>query len=169
MTKKVEVYLEASALWNLYYGEPGTNLVEFCLNQENIICSSSIWSHLEIHRGVKKRINQKEITTNEGSDLLRFIDFHLHRLITRKRLVEIEISRDLIEKAKELIGLYNLYSSDSLHLSTATSNNCVAVLVDDFHFTRLGKKITKELGIMILSTTMSINKFSSVLKLDRSI
>ncbi|MHA1930737.1 MAG: type II toxin-antitoxin system VapC family toxin [Candidatus Thorarchaeota archaeon] len=164
MMKKSKVYLEASALWNLFYGEPGSNLVEFCLAQEQVSCSSSVWSYLEIHRGIKKRVNQKEITIDEGHDLKRFIDSHLHRLVSRKKLLEFDVSRNLIEMAKELISTYNLYAADALHFSTAISDNCLGILVDDYHFTRIGKKVSKELGIMIWPTSMSVDKFSSELK-----
>ncbi|MFQ5833677.1 MAG: PIN domain-containing protein [Candidatus Thorarchaeota archaeon] len=164
MKKKAKVYLEASALWNLFYGEPGQNIVEFSLEKEDIFCSSSIWSHLEIHRGIMKRINQEELTIDEGNDLRRFIDFSLRRLATRKRLREYDVSRDLVERTKELISSYNLYASDALHFSTAISNDCSIVLVDDYHLSRIGKKFSKEIDIAILSTSTSIDKFSSELK-----
>lgn len=164
MKKKAEVYLEASALWDLFYGEPGKNIVEFSLENENMRCSSSVWSHLEIHRGIMKRINHEELTIEEGRNLRRFIDFSLQRLVTRKKLIEYDVSRDLVEKAKELISSFNLYASDALHFSTALSKNCAIILVDDYHFSRIGEKFSKEIDIAIMSTSMGIDRFSSELR-----
>ena len=55
--KKSKVYLESSALWNLYYEEEGAALVEFCLATDEILCFSSTWSILELYRGIQKRLN----------------------------------------------------------------------------------------------------------------
>ena len=35
--KRIPVYLEASALWDLLYGEPGEDLVEFCLTADSLV------------------------------------------------------------------------------------------------------------------------------------
>lgn len=157
-TKRIELYLEAASLWNMFYGEPGANLVEYCLAHQNIHCSSSIWSHLEVHRAVQKRINQKEISLDEGRNLRMFIDSRIAQLVARKKLVETEVTRGIIDEAKQLISTFNIYASDTLHFATALSNSCIGVLVDDFHFTRLSKKIREDLDIVILHISMSVEQ-----------
>lgn len=161
MMKKIEFYLEASALWNLFYGQPNSNVVEYCVNQDKIRCISSVWSQLEIWRGIQKRINQEEITQSEGHDLRQFIQMYLDNLIAKRKLSECEVSRQLVEKGKSFVSRYNLYASDALHLSTALVNDCQVILVDDYHFQRLGEDVSEELVIEIWTTSMSIDEITS--------
>jgi hypothetical protein len=161
--KKIECYLEASSLWNMFYGEPGVNLVEYCIESPEISCMSSVWSHLELHRGVQKRINQKEITSAEGSDLRTFMDVHIDRLVARKQLLELEVTKELIDQAKRLIASHNLFASDALHLVSAISSECSCILVDDYHFTRLNKQVRDAIDISIIHTSMTIKKMNDIL------
>ncbi|MDF1539999.1 MAG: type II toxin-antitoxin system VapC family toxin [Candidatus Thorarchaeota archaeon] len=161
-TKKIDLYLEASALWNMFYGESGSNVVEYCIEQPAITCSSSIWSHLEMHRAVRKRINQKEITQEEGENLRLFIDTHLDELVARKQLLEFEVTKDHIREARQLIDSYNLYASDALHLATTLSARCSGILVDDYHFTRLREIVGKEMDLAIIHTSMTTKQLQEI-------
>ncbi|MBD3408003.1 MAG: PIN domain-containing protein [Candidatus Lokiarchaeota archaeon] len=146
--KKNRIYLEASALWNLFYGEPGENLVEYLLLHNEYLCLTSIWSQLEIHRGIQKRINQSEITSEEGTNLRIYIDTHLQQLTTRRRLEQVPVVEEHVELAKSLIVECNLYASDALHVATALNNACETIFVDDYHMERLHDRIAPRLRIM---------------------
>ena len=159
--KKIEFYLEASALWNLFYGEPSGNTVEYCIDRDEVHCISSVWSQLEIWRGIQKRINQDEITHDEGRDLRRFIQMYLDNLIAKKRLLECDVSRELVEKGKIFVSRYNLYASDALHFSTAIAKECRVILVDNYHVERLGENVPEELNIEVWNTSMSIDEIAS--------
>ncbi|MFX1251453.1 MAG: type II toxin-antitoxin system VapC family toxin [Promethearchaeota archaeon] len=163
--KMIKIFLESSALWNLYYDEEGASLVEFCLNQDMLSCCSSSWSPLELHRGIKKRLNQQEISFKEAENLRLFIEADLQLLISKKKIYLIPVSQEIINRAKEYIHLYNLYASDALQLATANIDNCRGMLVDDYHFKRLDKRIKTEQGQEIWSTLLKIENFSSELDL----
>jgi len=157
--RKVKVYLESSALWNLYYGEPGADLIEFCFNESEIICFSSEWSSLELARGIQKRVNQEEITQIEGENLRKFIEVDLQTLVSKRHLFLLAISHENIEQAKNYIHTYNLYSSDALHLATAVQEGTKGMLVDDYHFNRLNRQIEEIEGQNIWSITLEIQDF----------
>jgi len=154
--KKIKVYLESSALWNLYYEEKGSELVEYCLNQPQFECLTSIWSQLEIERGIKKRENQNELTSEEAENLQIFIETDNSQLINKKKLTISPILDDYIVTAKKYIRNYNLYASDALHLASATIRRCKSILVDDYHFKRLDTSIENNEGIKIFSTAQKI-------------
>ena len=145
--KKIKLYLESSALWNLYYEEIGAELVEHCLENPQLTCISSIWSQLEIERGIKKRENQKEITSEEAVNLRVFIETDYKRLTSKKQLEIIPIAEDYIFTARKLVHEHNLFASDALHLASAVLQGCTGILVDDYHFKRLNKKIETREGI----------------------
>ncbi len=155
--KKIKLYLESSALWNLYYEESGAELVEHCLENPQLICISSIWSQLEIERGIKKRENQKEINSEEAENLRVFIEIDGKRLENKKQLEIIPIVEDYILVTRRFIHEYNLFASDALHLASAVLQGCKGILVDDYHFIRLNKMIETKEGIGIYSTTLSIS------------
>lgn len=157
MMKKIKCYLESSSLWNLYYEEKGSEIIEYCLNNSEFDCISSVWSQLEIIRGIKKRENQEEINSGEAEKLQLFIDTDLKRLISKKKLTLEKIKEDTILIAKKFIWQYNLYASDALHLGTATCLSCKVILVDDYHFKRLDKTIMKKEGLLIYSTLNTIS------------
>jgi len=135
MLKRTGVHLEASAIWDLFYGEPGANLVELCLSSDEMNCLTSVWTRLEVTHAVKKRMNQEETSHDEGRDLLEFIDTQLGRL------TECPVTEDLVSRAREIVVSHNLYASDALHLATAFAYGCKAMLVDDYHFRRSGRDI----------------------------
>jgi predicted nucleic acid-binding protein len=155
--KKIKLYLESSALWNLYYEETGAELVEHCLDNPQLTCISSIWSQLEMERGIKKRENQKEITSEETENLRVFIETDGKRLVSKKQLETIPIVEEYILTAKRLIHEHNLFASDALHLASAILQGCKGILVDDYHFKRLNKKIEIREGIGIYPTILSIS------------
>jgi len=155
--KKIKLYLESSALWNLYYEETGAELVEHCLDNPQLTCISSIWSQLEMERGIKKRENQKEITSEEAENLRVFIETDGKRLVSKKQLETIPIVEEYILTAKRLIHEHNLFASDALHLASAILQGCKGILVDDYHFKRLNKKIEIREGIGIYPTILSIS------------
>jgi hypothetical protein len=158
MSKKIEVYLESSALWNLYYEQDQSHLVEYCLTKSNISCASSIWSLLELRRGVQKRLNQQEVNSTEAGDLWMFIQTDLQQLVNKKHLSLHSVTENQINYATELIPQFNLYASDALHLSTALLAQHQLILVDDYHFERLKTELFPELRI--LPTSLGINEFN---------
>ncbi len=155
--KKIKLYLESSALWNLYYEETGAELVEYCLENSQLTCISSIWSQLEIERGIKKRENQKEITAEEAENLRVFIETDGKRLASKKQLEIVPIVEDYIFTARRFIQEHNLFASDALHLASAVLQGCKGILVDDYHFKRLNKMIETREGIGIYPTTLAIS------------
>jgi predicted nucleic acid-binding protein len=154
--KMNKVYLESSALWNVYYDEAGAEIVEHVLGNREYTCISSIWSVLELHRGVKKRENQKEMDEGEASNLRTFIDTDLKQLELAGRLSLKPISPDSISLAKKLINDHNLYSSDALQLATAIQDGCSTIIVDDFHHERLSARISSEYGLRVVPTSAGI-------------
>ncbi|MCF2137033.1 MAG: type II toxin-antitoxin system VapC family toxin [Candidatus Thorarchaeota archaeon] len=162
--RKIAIYLEASALWDLMYGEPGKNLVEYCLIENNeVSCRTSAWTRLELARAVQKRINQKEITKKEGKDLLEFIEVKWQQLMYKNQLVELQITNEVLDLARQFISKYNLYASDALHLASAIDQRCSAIIVDDFHFKRLKNRMSAH-KLAIWSTTMRIDTFQKKFK-----
>jgi predicted nucleic acid-binding protein len=155
--KKIKLYLESSALWNLYYEEKGAELVEHCLENPQLACISSIWSQLEIERGVKKRVNQNEITSEEAEHLRVFIETDGKRMASKKQLKTIPIVEDYIFTARRFIHEHDLFASDALHLASAVLQGCKGILVDDYHFERLDKMIETREEIAIYPTTLSIS------------
>jgi len=91
----MSVYLEASALWALYYGEPGGKNVEWVLENVNPITSE--WSLLEISRAISKRLNIKEITKEEAEDLEVFILADIEKLRAERKLSLSKVSWGLIK------------------------------------------------------------------------
>jgi len=162
--KKVEIYLESSALWNLYYEEKEAELIEYCLENINISCSSSQWSLLELQRGIQKRVNQHELGKKEAENLEIFIETDIQRLVKKKELILQPITAKLITKTRENIPKYNLYASDALHLTTAIQNNNKVMIVDDYHFKRLDKRIKEEQKIEIIPTAMKHIEFVEMIK-----
>ncbi len=156
--KKVKCYLESSALWNLFYEEKGSETVEYCIRDENILCISSVWSNIEITRGIKKRENQNEITKEEAKQLQFFIEKDLMKLINTNMIELVKVTDDNISLSKKFIWKYNLYGSDALHLATATQKDCKVILVDDYHFKRLSTSIMKDQGVQIYPTPSSIDE-----------
>jgi predicted nucleic acid-binding protein len=150
------MYLDCSALWNYYYQEAGAAIVEHVLQRADYACSSSAWSMLELYRGVKKRLNQNEISIIEAANLRAFIDLHLKHLVLTASFGMLHVSTEIIDRAKELIGTLNLYSADAVHLASALNEGCSHFLVDDYHFTRLHGKIEARLGLVIIPTNLDI-------------
>lgn len=166
MMKKINVYLESSALWNLYYEEDGATLVEFCLEAEELSCLSSIWSLLELHRGIQKRLNQQELDREEATHLRVFVDTDLQLLIAKKKLSLWPVSEDVINNAKPYIPRYNLFASDALHLATAVVGSSRGLLVDDHHFSRLDTRIEEQEELKIWPTSMEVEHFLSTLRVE---
>ena len=163
--KKIKLYLESSALWALYYDELGAKLIEKCLIDEQIECLSSIWTQLELERGINKRENQKEITHDEAEKLRIFIETDCKSLLTKKQLTFLAITDDDIFIAKRLIRAYNLFASDAIQLASAIQENCHAIIVDDYHFKRLDEKIKANEGLAIHPTSKSLSSLKNEIKL----
>ena len=163
--KKIKLYLESSALWILYYEEIGAELVEYCLENPRIDCITSVWSRLEIERGIKKRENQKEILPEEAENLRIFIEADSKRIISKKQLIAIPIEEKYILTARRFITEYNLYASDALHLASGILQDCIGLIVDDYHFKRLDKIIESREGITIYPAEMSVSALIEELNL----
>ena len=153
------IYLEASALWTMYYGEPGGDNVIWLL--DNYECFTSEWSILELSRAISKRYNQKEMTKKEAEALNFFILTDIEKLMRENKLKLIKVTWNLIKKAYHLIFPLNLYASDALHLSTALHYKTKIMFVDDFHFTRLKDKIKKPKILSITESKKNIQKILS--------
>ena len=153
------IYLEASALWAMYYGEPGGDNVIWLL--DNYECYTSEWSILELSRAISKRYNQKEMTKKEAEALNFFILTDIEKLMRENKLKLIKVTWNLIKKAYHLIFPLNLYASDALHLSTALHYKTKIMFVDDFHFTRLKDKIKKPKILSITENKKNIQKILS--------
>ena len=153
------IYLEASALWTMYYGEPGGDNVIWLL--DNYECFTSEWSILELSRAISKRYNQKEMTKKEAEALNFFILTDIEKLMRENKLKLIKVTWNLIKKAYHLIFPLNLYASDALHLSTALHYETKIMFVDDFHFTRLKDKIKKPKILSITESKKNIQKILS--------
>lgn len=156
---KPKLVLESSALWNLYYQEKGAELVEMIIENNMFECYTSRWSFLELYRGIKKRVNQKEISPEEAMDLRDFIDADLLELEFSNHLKFIEIQQHVIEVSQNLIFKENLYAADALHLASAITISSDGIVVDDYHFKRLSTKMEKIYNLKIIPTTMSIDSF----------
>ncbi|MHA1595237.1 MAG: type II toxin-antitoxin system VapC family toxin [Candidatus Baldrarchaeia archaeon] len=139
--------MEASALWTMYYGEPGGDNVIWLL--KNYKCYTAEWMVLELCRAVAKKYNQGEINDKEARSLEMFILADIERLKREGRLELIRITWPLIRKAYHLILPLNLYASDAPHLA-ALHSGAKVMLVDDFHFTRMEDKVK---GIRIVLIT----------------
>lgn len=137
----MSVYLEASALWALYYGEPGGDTVAWIL--ENYCPITLEWSILELCRAISKRLNEEEITKEEAEDLEAFILSDVQKLGRRKRMTLMKVTWHLMKEAYALIIPLNLYASDAAHLAAATVRGAQVMLVDDYHFKRLSGKVEK--------------------------
>jgi len=164
MMKKIELYLESSALWALYYEEQKSEIVEYSIDKPNIICSSSNWTLLELQRGIQKRFNQKEITEEEAEHLRVFIETDIHRLVNKRKLILQPITEEHIHQARVLIPKYNLYASDALHLTTALLKTSQLLIVDDYHFKRLDEKIKVEQNIEVIPVTMALDDFNEIIE-----
>ncbi|MHA1708326.1 MAG: hypothetical protein ACTSXJ_00650 [Candidatus Baldrarchaeia archaeon] len=84
------IYLEASALWTMYYGEPGGDNVIWLL--KNYKCYTAEWMVLELCRAVAKKYNQGEINDKEARSLEMFILADIERLKREGRLELIRIT-----------------------------------------------------------------------------
>jgi len=153
------IYLDASALWAMYYGEPGGDNVIWLLNNYEFYTSE--WSVLELSRAVSKRYNQGEITKREADALNIFILADIEKLTRENKLKLIKVTWNLIKKAYHLIFPLNLYASDATHLSTALHYKTKIMFVDDFHFTRLKNKIKKLIILSITENRENIQKILS--------
>ena len=154
---KPNLVLESSALWNLYYQEKGAELIEMIIEKRDFECYTSRWSTLELFRGIKKRLNQQEISLQEAIDLRDFIEADLLELEFANKLKFIEIHQNIIEISNDLIFEKNLYAADALHLASAITTSSNGILVDDYHFKRLSKEIEQDYDLKIIPTTIAID------------
>ena len=145
------VYVEASALWAMYYGDPGGDNVESLV--KDFDCATSEYTVLELARAVSKRVNAKEISGQEADALESFILKDINQLKNTKKFKLLGVTWRLLREAYSLIIPNNLYASDALHLATATLNGAKLLVVDDFHFTRLKTKF-KQPVILPIATPM---------------
>lgn len=90
---------------------------------------TSAWSVLEVARALKKDGKPKEL-----------IELNLKEL-RRHKVSFIDISRQILKKAENLIEIRNIFASDALHAATfdAISGKKAldGMLTDDRHFERL--------------------------------
>lgn len=153
------IYLEASALWAMYYGEPGGDNVIWFL--DNYKCYTVEWTILELCRAISKRYNQGEITKKEAEALKAFIITDIEKLNRENKLHLIKTTWKLIKKAYYIIFPLNLYASDALHFSAAVHYKTKIMLVDDLHFKRLKDKVKEP---KILSITEKREKIIRYIK-----
>ena len=161
MKRKIKTYLDASALWSLYYPEIDASIVEHVIQDKNHECTTSIWSTLELVRGTKKRENQGELTHDDAKNLRHFIETDIKQLVHSTSLSLIPLSSEIVDFAKGLMIDLNLYSSDAVQLSTAINEGCTIALVDDYHFKRLSSEIDARHGLKIIPISITIEDFEN--------
>lgn len=137
----MSVYLEASALWTMYYGERGGENVEWVLETYPSITLE--WSLLELGRAISKRLNIGEITEEEAESLEEFILLDIKKLKKDGKLKLVKLTWRLIEDAYALIRPLNIYASDATHLTASLIKGVRIMLADDHHFERLKDKVKK--------------------------
>lgn len=152
----MSVYLEASALWAMYYGEPGGDRVVWVLDTFSSLTLE--WTLLELGRAVSKRLNEGEIVEAEAEELEMFILGDLKRLVGEKKVSLIKLSWPLVREAYTLIRPLNLYASDAVHMAAAMLKKVRVMLVDDFHFKRLSAKVSTPRIMSINSSRDEIKK-----------
>ncbi len=152
----MSVYLEASALWAMYYGEPGGDRVVWVLDSFSSLTLE--WTLLELGRAVSKRLNEGEIVEAEAEELEMFILSDFRRLVGEKKMSLVRVSWPLIREAYMLIRPFNLYASDAVHMATAILKKVRVMLVDDFHFKRLSGKVSEPRILPITSSGDEIKK-----------
>lgn len=137
----MSIYFEASALWNMYYGETGGETTERALEQYGGY--SLEWSLLELGRAIAKRRNLGEITEREAHSLESFIIADLEKLSRQGRLKLVKFTWSLAKEAYNIIGSLNLYASDAAHFTAASKVQAQVMLVDDYHLKRLSGKVAR--------------------------
>lgn len=154
----VIIYFESSALFKAYFPEKGSKNVEYALSLlgNEVIGATSQWTLLEIVRGFVKRKNLGEITDEELYDIIGFFLHDIERMVIENQIKLVEIRKDTILKALDLIKQYNLYAADALHMKTAEIIEARAILVDDYHYEKM-KNATK-LEVLNVDATEDIFK-----------
>ncbi|MFB0562671.1 MAG: PIN domain-containing protein [Candidatus Lokiarchaeia archaeon] len=152
----MSVYLEASALWAMYYGEPGGDRVVWVL--DNFPSLTLEWTLLELGRAMSKRSNEGEITNAEAEELEIFILSDFRKLVGKKKVVLVKVSWPLVREAYTLIRPLNLYASDAAHLVAARLKKARVMLVDDFHLKRLSERVREPRILSITSPREEIKR-----------
>ena len=158
----VIIYFEPSALFKAYIPEKGSLNVEFALSLlgEGLLGATSWWSLLEIVRGFVKRRNLGELSEDELGDITEFFLSDIERMEAEGKIRLIEVKKEILSRAIELIRQHNLYAADALHIKTAEAINAKTILVDDYHFERI-KGTTK---LRILSVEIEEEEFKETLE-----
>jgi len=156
------IYFEPSALFKAYIPERGSLNVEFALSLlgRDILGATSLWSLLEIVWGFVKRRNLGEITDEELEDIIEFFISDMEKMEAEGKMKLIEVRREILSDAIELVRQYNLYAADALHIKTAEAINARIILVDDYHFGRI-KGATK---LRTLSVESEEREFKETLR-----
>ena len=144
------MYLDASALWAMYNGQPGKDLVKHVLDGSKFRVSTSLWSRVELQRAVKKRCNMGEISLDDAIHMGDFINASLAKFEISNVLLVLPVSLAIIDKASTFIAEYNLYSADAVHLASALLGGSTCFIADDQHLTRLHDTVLANLAIEIL-------------------
>jgi predicted nucleic acid-binding protein len=122
------IFLDSSSLCKLYFIEPDSVEVERLFSDfeiENIVLSEL--AEVEFPSIIWKKVRTKELTESEAEDVLLLFKEDL------RKYEIIDVDRNIIERAKELLNLYGkegLRTLDSIRLATC---NSVKKSIDLFH------------------------------------
>ena len=136
---RVLIYFEPSALFKTYIPESGTQNVEWALSilGDKVLGVTSRWTLLEIVRGFVKRRNLGEIPSEDLEDIIEFFLRDIEKMLMENKIMIVDVSKKIVDKAIGLIKSHNLYAADAVHVATAEISGARAILVDDFHYERI--------------------------------
>jgi len=159
----MRIYFEASSLFKAYWPDPGSENVEWIMEEilspQNVGITSS-WSLVEITRGFCKRRNLGELSQKEADDAIEFFLNDTRIMTESKKFVITNITEEIISRSIDHIREFNLYAADATHLATAITTTSHILLVDDRHFQRF-KQFP---AIQLLQITLPPNAFQNQLQ-----
>jgi len=106
-------YLDASALVKVYFYEKGTEAIVELLKSGFSFFSSTI-IYPEVLFGLRKRLQNKEITQDYFSEQMRLFENHFRALINH-----IEFNEHILHLLKNRVLQYSMKALDAIHLASA--------------------------------------------------
>ena len=140
----------------------GSENIEYVLSNlgAKFIGITSRWTLLEIIRGIIKRKNLGELTSDEAIKVVSFFLDDINKLVGTGKMRIIEVIKRIIMNATDLILYRNLYAADAVHVKTAELYGAKVMLTDDGHIKRLSGISSVE----IISVELHRDKFIKMLE-----
>lgn len=135
----MRIYFDASSLFKAYWPDPGSENVEWVMEEvlsPQTVGITSNWSLVEITRGFCKRRNLGELSKKEADEAIEFFLSDTRVMKESKKFSLANITEDIISLSIEYVRESNLYAADATHLATAIVTASHLLLVDDKHFQR---------------------------------